>query len=238
MIYITDISGVFAGGKINPDAKDVISKLKENDKLVILSDDGNLTMNTETLILFTGMGNKIAIEKCVSPQMAIFVIGKYSGSGDTVRVISKNSDLVKSLDFLKGSDSVQFGWKSSSKKKASNAGRKARTVKKDAPKEDSFMEFEAAKEPAEEEKAVGKQSKSKVRVTKKAGSSDFMDLSVESVLGIDCSTLNKAGIHQIKDLYVYDRSRKRWADILTPEGYDLITTKLSAFGQPGLKEFR
>lgn len=231
MIYITDISGVFSGGKINPDAKDVIAKIKDNDKLVILSDDGNLTMNTETLILFTGMGNKIAIEKCVSPVMAVFVIGKYAGSGDSVRVISKNAELIKTLDFLKGSETVLFGWKNPVKKKGKTTERKPRATKKAKEEDDSFMKFEESKEETPVKK--GK----KESAAKASGSSEFLDLSIESVLGIDCSNLNKAGIHQVKDLYVFDRSSKHWAEIVTPEGYELICSKLAAFGQPKLRGY-
>lgn len=237
MIYITDLSGVFSGGKVNPDAKEVISKLKGDDRLVILSDDGNLVMNTETLILFTGMGEKIAIEKCVSPIMAVFVIGKYAGSGDLVRVISKNTELIKSLDFLKGSESVLFGWKSASKKKA-GAAKKAKAPKKEknnAAADDSFMSFEESPNCKEEAVSSGKPEKESSK--KSVDSSDFLDLPVESVLGMDPEYFHKAGIRQVKDLYVYSRSRKKWSAFLTKAGYDEMVTKLKAFGQPSLKEY-
>ena len=230
MIYITDIPSILVGDKINPDAKDVLSKLKEKDRLVILTEDGNLTMNTETFRLFAGCGDKIAVEKCANVTMSVFVIGKYSGLSDSIRIMSKNSDLIKSLDFLKGNDSVSFGWKSGAKKKTVTE-RKPRVSKKDKETDDSFMKFEEPKEetPAKEKKKTS---------AKGAGSSDFLELPIESVLGIDCSHLYKAGIHQVKDLYVFDRGRKHWAEIVTPEGYDLICSKLTAFGQPSLRGYK
>ena len=239
MIYITDILSMFSNGKVNADASDVLGKLKEGDRVVLLSDTGELVVNADILSLLTKANGQITIEKCASDFQIVFVLGKYFGSGDSIRLTLKNTDLIKSLDFLKGNDAVLFGWKSASKKggsatkkpRASNSKKKRKIAE-----DDSFMKFEEPAVP-EEKTSIKRVKKERPEEKKEVTSSNFLDLSIESVLGEDAGSFHKAGLHQIKELYVYDKSRKKWANIITKEEYDLICTKLTAFGQPSLKNY-
>ncbi len=238
MIYITDVLSMFSNGKVNQDASDVLGRLKEDDRVVLLSDTGELVVNADILSLLTKANGQISIEKCTSDYQVVFVLGKYIGRGDSVRLSLKNTELIKSLDFLKGSDTVLFGWKNASKKKTATA-KKPRASKKSkdallASEDDSFMKFE---EMSKEKEAVSEKPK-KERAKKNASSSDFLDLPVESVLGMDGEHFHRVNIYKVKDIYTYNQSGKRWSEFLTRDGYDAMVAKLKAFGQPALKEYR
>lgn len=145
MIYIADILSIF-NGKVNPDAKEQLGKLKETDQLIILSDSGDIVVNSEFLKLLCSCKGSKDVVKCSGSSQIVFMVGKYMGTGESVRVAVKNPEITKSLDFLKNEEKVSFGWKANTKKKTRSASKK--TVVKEE-KEDDFMSFEAAEAPVE-----------------------------------------------------------------------------------------
>ena len=180
MVVICSMDVLVKDGKISNEAKGAIDALEKTDKLILISKNGNITVNTETLNFLIHVKCPIEVSEYANTNAMILNIGMELAKAQKLKIVMKTEDAAILKDLLKGNEKVSFGWSEGrAKKKEQSAIKEIKEAPKAAVKKES-------KEPAEKKEETAKEGK--VRKTKKKAEAPVKEnkepVSIEQVKGV------------------------------------------------------
>ena len=159
MVVICSMDVLVKDGKISNEAKGAIDALEKTDKLILISKNGNITVNTETLNFLIHVKCPIEVSEYANTNAMILNIGMELAKAQKLKIVMKAEDAAILKDLLKGNEKVSFGWSEGrAKKKEQSAIKEIKEAPKVAVKKES-------KEPTEKKEQAAKEGK--VRKAKK-----------------------------------------------------------------------
>lgn len=159
MVVICSMETLIKDGKLIREAQNAIVAMGKNDKLIIVSKTGNITVNTETLNFLTHINCAIEVSEYANEATLILNIGMFLAKADRLKIVMKAEDAVRLKELLKGNEKVSFGWTEGKiRKKVEPASENAeKKMKKGKSAEDSVDQH--TKTPSAEEKPEKKARK-------------------------------------------------------------------------------
>ena len=128
MVVICSMEILVKDGKISNESRNAIDALEKNDKLIIISKNGSITVNTDTLNFLIHVKCPIEVSEYANTNAMLLNIGMELAKASQLKVVMKPEDAGLLKELLKGNEKVSFGWgDGKSKKKSQTADLKVKT---------------------------------------------------------------------------------------------------------------
>ena len=174
MVVICSMEILVKDGKISNESRNAIDALEKNDKLIIISKNGSITVNTDTLNFLIHVKCPIEVSEYANTNAMLLNIGMELAKASQLKVVMKPEDAGLLKELLKGNEKVSFGWgDGKSKKKSQTADLKVKAPeKKDAVVAKAPAKKESGKKETDgKEQAAGKQTAEKAASKKETSGS-------------------------------------------------------------------
>ena len=146
MVVICSMDVLVKDGKISNEAKNAIDALEKSDRLIVISKNGSITVNTETLNFLIHVKCPIEVSEYANSNAMLLNVGMELANATKLKIVMKAEDTAILKDLLKGNEKVTFGWSESKKK--TKPSEKA-LVKDDVKKESEKAEKKPVKKAEE-----------------------------------------------------------------------------------------
>lgn len=166
MVVVCSMDVLVKDGKISNEAKGAIDALEKTDKLILISKNGNITVNTETLNFLIHVKCPIEVSEYANTNAMILNIGMELAKAQKLKIVMKTEDAAILKELLKGNEKVSFGWSEGrAKKKEQTAAKEIKEAPKATVKKESKEPAEKKEEAAKEGKVRKAKKKAEVPVT-------------------------------------------------------------------------
>ena len=158
MVVICSMDVLVKDGKISNEAKSAIETLEKNDKLIVISKNGSITVNTETLNFLIHVKCPIEVSEYANSNAMLLNVGMELAKATKLKIVMKAEEAAMLKDLLKGNEKVSFGW--------SEPKKKAKPVEKAPVKEEKETGKVEKKAEKKEEEPVNEPAPRKKRAKK------------------------------------------------------------------------